>query len=116
VYEQLEALLNMGPLKRVLELLPFGFGVPQIDESALEITQEKLKKFKVIIDSMTEEEREDPSIIRGSRITRIARGSGSSEDEVRELLKYYEQLKTFYKSFGRNRKLRRALMRQLKLT
>ncbi|MCD6503354.1 MAG: signal recognition particle protein [Euryarchaeota archaeon] len=116
VYEQLEAVLNMGSLKRVLELLPLGFGAPQIDESTLEITQEKLRRFKVIIDSMTKEEREDPSIIKGSRIIRIARGSGSSEEDVKELLKYYEQLKVLYKSFGRNRKFRRALMRQLRLT
>ena len=114
VYEQLNAVLNMGSLRRIMELLPIGFGMPTLDAEALEITQEKLKRFKVIIDSMTKKERENPSIIRGTRITRIARGSGTSEEEVRELLKYYEQLRTLYKSFGRNRKLRRALMRQLR--
>jgi len=114
VYEQLNAVLNMGSLRRIMDLLPIGFGMPTLDKEALEITQEKLKRFKVIIDSMTKKERENPSIIRGTRITRIARGSGTSEEEVRELLKYYDQLRTIYKSFGRNRKLRKALMRQLR--
>ncbi|HEC96427.1 MAG TPA: signal recognition particle protein [Euryarchaeota archaeon] len=116
VYEQLNAILNMGSLRRIMDLLPIGFGMPTLDKDALELTQEKLKKFKVIIDSMTKKERENPSIIRGTRITRIARGSGTTEEEVRELLKYYDQLKAIYKSFGRNRKLRRALMRQLKFS
>ncbi len=116
VYEQLEALTKMGPLRKVLDMLPLGSGLPQLNDEQIRMTQEKLMKFKVIISSMTKEERQNPSIIRHSRIRRIARGSGTSEKDVQELLRYYENMKTMFKRIGRNRKLRRALMKQLKLT
>jgi signal recognition particle subunit SRP54 len=101
VYDQLEALSKMGPLKKVLQMLP-GIGV-SIPEEQFRIGEEKLKKFKVIMQSMTPQELENPKILNTSRIRRIARGSGTSEADVRELLKQYELMQKLLKSLLRGR-------------
>ena len=92
VYNQIEAMSKMGPMRKILEMLPFGISL-KIDESMAEVTQEKIKKFKVIMDSMTEEELLNPRIIDSSRIKRIAIGSGTNPQDVKELLKYYKTMK-----------------------
>jgi len=96
VYKQIEAMQKMGPIKKIFELLPFGFGL-KVDENVMEMTQEKMKKFKVIMDSMTEEELTNPKIIDSSRIRRIAIGSGTTPQDVKELLKYYRTMKNVMK-------------------
>ncbi|CAB3289049.1 Signal recognition particle 54 kDa protein [Methanocaldococcus lauensis] len=85
---QLEALENMGSMKKILSMIP-GFGGAMPKELS-NLTESKIKKYKVIISSMTKEERENPKIIKSSRIRRIARGSGTSEKDVKEVLRYYE--------------------------
>ncbi len=85
---QLEALENMGSMKKILSMIP-GFGGTMPKELST-LTESKIKKYKVIISSMTKEERENPKIIKASRIRRIARGSGTSEKDVKEVLRYYE--------------------------
>jgi len=96
VYKQIEAVNKMGPIRKIFEMLPFGLSL-NVNEDVIEMTQEKMKKFKVIMDSMTEEELLNPKIIDGSRIRRIAIGSGTSPQEVRELLKYYNTMKNLMK-------------------
>ncbi len=96
IYKQIEAMQKMGPIKKIFELLPFGFGL-KVDDSVMEMTQEKMKKFKVIMDSMTEEELLNPKIIDSSRIRRIAIGSGTTPQDVKELLKYYRTMKSVMK-------------------
>jgi signal recognition particle subunit SRP54 len=96
LYKQIDAMGKMGPISKILEMLPFGFGL-KVDEDAMEMTQEKMKKFRVIMDSMTEEELLNPKIIDSSRIRRIAIGSGTSPQEVKELLKYYDTMKALMK-------------------
>lgn len=96
IYKQIEAMQKMGPIKKIFELLPFGFGL-NVDENVMEMTQEKMRKFKVIMDSMTEEELLNPKIIDSSRIRRIAIGSGTSPQDVKELLKYYRTMKSVMK-------------------
>lgn len=109
IYKQIEAMNKLGPIRKVLEMIPiFGLGV---DDQTAEMTQEKMKRFKVIMDSMTEEELLNPKIIDGSRIRRIAIGSGTSQQEVRELLKYYETVKSFMKKM----KKKKLPMKGLKL-
>ena len=63
----------------------------------VEMTEEKIKKFKVIMDSMTEEELLNPKIIDSSRIRRIAIGSGTTPQDVKELLRYYKTMKDLMK-------------------
>ena len=62
-----------------------------------------MKKFLVIMDSMTREERLKPKIINSSRIRRIARGSGTIIEEVKELMNYYTMMKKALKAFKRGR-------------
>lgn len=114
MYEQMEMLSGMGPLQKIMDMLPLGkFGAKMNNEN-LEETQKKLKKFKIIMDSMTEEELENPNIIKSSRVLRIAKGSGTSVEDVRSLLKYYETSKKAMKGFSSNRKMRKKLMEMLK--
>ncbi|AEA47240.1 signal recognition particle protein Srp54 [Archaeoglobus veneficus] len=102
VYKQIEAMNKMGPISKIFELLPFGFSM-KVDDSMMEMTQEKMKKFRVIMDSMTEEELLNPKIIDSSRIRRIAIGSGTSPQEVKELLKYYKTMKSVMKKMKKGK-------------
>jgi signal recognition particle subunit SRP54 len=88
MYKQLEALNRMGPLKQIMSMLPLG-GF-QIPDDAYDITSTKMQRYRVIMDSMTPLELDDPSIIGSSRVQRIARGAGVTPEDVRELIKYYK--------------------------
>ena len=76
-------------------------------------TQNKLQRFRIIMNSMTDEEMDDPSIIRASRVKRIAHGAGVENRNVKELLKYYNMTKRMMKGLSGNRKMRKNLMKQL---
>ena len=94
--EQILTVNKMGSLSSILESIPgIGMSIPKGLDLSKE--EEKMKKWCVIIDSMTKEERSNPSILNASRIKRIARGSGTREEDVRELLKHYEQAKQMAK-------------------
>jgi len=106
-YNQIESINKMGSLRKILEMLPLpGIKIPK---DMIEVQEEKMKKWKYMIDSMTKEERENPEIIDSSRIERIARGSGTKPEEVRELLKVYKQMKQMMKKFNSKRLLKRGL-------
>jgi signal recognition particle subunit SRP54 len=113
MYDQMDMLSGMGPLKKVAEMLPGGFS-GKLKDSDMDSTQDKLKKFRFIMDSMTDEEMNDPSIVRSSRIKRIARGAGVENKDVKELLKYYEMTKRMMKGFSGDRKLQKNMMKQFK--
>jgi signal recognition particle subunit SRP54 len=87
MYKQLDAVSRMGPLKQIMSMLPLGGA--DVSSDAIDVTSTKMARYRVIMDSMTAQELDDPNTIGGSRIHRIARGAGASPDEVRELLKYY---------------------------
>ncbi len=110
MYNQMEAMTKMGPLKKVFAMLGF---VDRLSDEEMEELQRKLRDFRIIMDSMTREELENPKIIKSSRIKRIARGSGKRPEDVRALLKHYNQSKKAIKGFSGNRKLQRQLMKQL---
>ncbi|MEW6592326.1 MAG: signal recognition particle protein Srp54 [Candidatus Hadarchaeota archaeon] len=101
VYDQMGAMSKMGPLKKVMQMIP-GVGVSIPDEQ-MKVGEEKLKKFKVIMQSMTKKEMEDPKLINASRVRRIAKGSGTKESDVKELLKQYEFMQKFVKAFAKGR-------------
>jgi len=115
VYSQLEMIGKMGPFKKLMQMIP-GLGVT-IPEEEMRVGEEKLKRFKVIMQSMTPEELENPKVLNASRIRRIARGSGTSETDVRELLKQYELMKKLIKTVIKGRGLKfgpfAKLMQQL---
>ncbi|HOX34301.1 MAG TPA: signal recognition particle protein Srp54 [Methanoregulaceae archaeon] len=88
MYKQLEALNKMGPLKQIMNMLPLGN--MELPSDVYDVTSTKMVRYRIIMDSMTSAELDDPSRINSSRMQRIARGAGASQDEVRELLKYYK--------------------------
>ena len=96
--KQLEAMLKMGPLRKVFELIP---GFSTLPDEVLEMGSDKMKKWLAILNSMTKEELHDPSIINKSRIRRIAKGSGVTTKDVRELLKAYKSMKKYMKTLSR---------------
>jgi signal recognition particle subunit SRP54 len=90
---QLLQVRKMGPIDQILGALPMFGGAnmpkPEVDEK-------ELNRFQAIIQSMTREERRDPTILNGSRRRRIAHGSGTSVQQVNQLLKQFEQMRRMF--------------------
>jgi len=98
---QLDSLDSLGSMDKILSMIPgMGKAKEKIPEGHLEAQQDKAKRWKHIIKSMTPGEVENPEILekQTSRIQRIAKGSGTSTTEVRALLKQYKMLKEMIKS------------------
>jgi len=107
LYQQMEAVRKMGPLGQVANMIP-GMSKMNIPKSALNEQEEKMKVWKYMMDSMTTEEKDDPSLMNESRIERITTGSGRSLDEMRDLIKQYKQMKKMMKTIsGQSRKMKR---------
>jgi len=101
MYEQFESMKKMGPLKGLLKMIPgMGYSIP---EDKMQLAEDALQKWRVIIQSMTPKEREKPKILSSSRIRRVARGSGTTERDVKELLKQYNAMRKMMKSFRRRK-------------
>lgn len=96
---QLQQIKKLGPLEKVLEMLPIP-GASKALKNA-EIDPNRMKQTEAIILSMTIKERRNPDIIKGSRRKRIAQGSGTSVQMVNQVLAQYEQMKTMMKTFGK---------------
>lgn len=111
-YEQLQSMQKMGPIKQILQMMP-GAGMLKLPEGLVEQQEEKMNAFRIIIQSMTQREKEDPSIVDGSRVRRIAKGSGRKETEVRELLNQYNQMKKMVRQFGGMKGLQRGEMKRV---
>jgi signal recognition particle subunit SRP54 len=88
--EQLQAVKKMGPLSGLMGMLP----VPK-EVRNMQLDDAMLKPVEAVIRSMTPAERADPSVINGSRRTRIANGSGTSVQEVNELLERFKQVQVY---------------------
>jgi signal recognition particle subunit SRP54 len=107
MYNQFEAMQKMGPLQKVLNMIPgFSYQLPTED---LEMAEDRLNKWKVIIQSMTTLEKNDPKILNRSRIQRVARGSGTDEKDVRELIKQYNTMRKMLKQMKGSRRMRRQI-------
>lgn len=101
MYEQFEAVKGMGPFKKVLQMLPgMSRGIP---DDMLNTAEGRLEKWRVIIQSMRPEEKENPKILNSSRARRIARGSGTTEKDVKELLKQYIMMRKMLKMMKRKK-------------
>jgi len=96
--DQLRQVRQLGPLDQVLDMLPFGKMLRAAPKDlAAESTD--LGRFEAIIASMTPDERRSPEVINGSRRARIARGSGTTVQDVNRLLKQYAQMRKMLKQF-----------------
>jgi signal recognition particle subunit SRP54 len=113
--EQLRQVKQMGPLDQLLDMVPFLKGMKKPEAQELDAETRQLRRFEAIIGSMTPEERRTPSIINGDRRSRIARGSGTSVQDVNRLLKQHAQIRKMMKGLkgmsGRAgvKQLRRAM-------
>jgi len=109
--EQLRQLRKMGPLDQLMDMVPFFKGA-KLEAGELDAETRQLRRFEAIIGSMTPEERRAPAIINGDRRQRIARGSGTSVQDVNRLLKQHAQLRKMMK--GLKGMQGRAGMKQLR--
>ena len=96
---QLQQIQKMGPLEKVLEMLPIPGGSKALKDA--NIDPKRMKQTEAIILSMTLKERRNPEIIKGSRRRRIAEGSGTTVQMVNQTLAQFEQMKTMMKGIGK---------------
>ena len=103
MYEQFEAVKGMGPFRKIFKMLPgMSYDVP---EDMLNMAEGRLEKWRVIIQSMQPEEKDNPKLLNSSRVRRVARGSGTTERDVKDLLKQYAMMRKMMKMFKRKKKL-----------
>ena len=115
--DQLKTIKKMGPLEQVLGMIP-GLGqMKQLKEAKGQVDDKSLGRIEAIISSMTNHERSNHAIINGSRRKRIARGSGTSVEEVNRLLKQFIEMRKMLKTMatmGTGRKGRQRMMGMLR--
>ena len=92
---QMKQIRKMGPLENLLKLIP---GAKKMGLTNIQIDPKQIARIEAIILSMTEQEKKDPSIIKASRKTRIAKGSGVSVSEVNKLLEQFDNYKKMVKN------------------
>jgi signal recognition particle subunit SRP54 len=97
--EQMESVTGSGMMEEMMDQLPFGSN--QVPDNMANMTEEKIGQYSIIIDSMTDEEMADPSIIGKSRRERIAKGAGTSRSDVKGLVKHYRQTKNMVNKFDK---------------
>jgi signal recognition particle subunit SRP54 len=111
-YEQLKAAKKMGPLGDVFSML----GAADIPKEMVQQSEEKLKKFESMINSMSKAEKKDAALLKKNptRIERVAQGSGCTEKEVREFLSQFEKMEKMMGMFKKNRGFRKKMEKMLK--
>jgi len=98
--EQLRSVRKMGPLDQILGMLPGASRLPK----GLDVDEKALSRVEAILSSMTPAERREPVVLNGSRRRRIARGSGTSVQEVNQLLRQYDMLRKMMRRAGKGRR------------
>ncbi|MCP4898442.1 MAG: signal recognition particle protein [bacterium] len=98
--DQLSSLRKMGPLQQVMDLVP-GMSSMMPDGGVGEGQERQLRRMSACIDSMTPRERRHPQLLNGSRKKRIAKGSGTSVEEINRLLRQFGQMRKLMKRMGK---------------
>jgi signal recognition particle subunit SRP54 len=98
--KQLKTLRKMGPLQSILGMLP-GLSGQQL--SQMKVDEREIDRVEAIVLSMTPEERRRPELIKGSRRLRIAKGSGTSVQQVNQLVKQFDQMRKLMRQIGRGK-------------
>ena len=115
MYAQMEMMSKIGTLDKVLSHLPdtmFG-GMGSMSVAQKKQMQSNLERFRILMYSMTQEEKDNSLILKSSRIRRIARGSGSDEKTVKELLTQWNKSRKMMKGIRGDRKMRRQMQSML---
>ncbi len=97
--DQLKQIRKMGPLDQLVDMLPKVGPLQNLPKDA-SVDEGKLKQVEAIINSMTNEERRDHNVIDGKRRKRIAKGSGTTVQDVNQVIKQYLQMRTMMKQYG----------------
>jgi len=97
--DQLKQIRKMGPLEQLVDMLPKMGPMANLPKDA-KVDEGKLKQVEAIINSMTNQERRDHSVIDGKRRKRIAKGSGTTVQDVNQVLKQYLQMRQMMKQYG----------------
>ena len=99
--DQLRTIRKMGPLEQILGMIPgIGGAMKELKAQKEQVDEKQLKRVEAIINSMTDKERRNHQLINGQRRKRIAKGSGTSVEEVNRLLKQFIQMKKMLKAMG----------------
>jgi signal recognition particle subunit SRP54 len=99
--DQLRTIRKMGPLEQILGMLPgIGGAMKELKAQKEQVDERQMLRVEAIINSMTAKERRNHQIINGQRRKRIAKGSGTSVEEVNKLLKQFIQMKKMLKAMG----------------
>jgi signal recognition particle subunit SRP54 len=98
--DQLRTIKKMGPLEQILGMLPGMGGLKELTANRQAVDDKQLGRIEAMINSMTPAERHNHQVINGSRRKRIAKGSGTSVEEVNRLLKQFVQMKKMLKQIG----------------
>lgn len=106
LYEQMESLRKLGPLKKIWSMIPGNVSIP---EEYMASAEKRIDDWRIVIQSMTKEEIENPRILNSSRIRRIARGSGKPERVVKEMINQYFTAKKMMKGLKRRQGTLRRL-------
>jgi signal recognition particle subunit SRP54 len=99
--DQLQQVKKMGSMQNILGMLPSIGPFSGLQKAADKVDEKQINRVEAIINSMTSHEREHHEVINGSRRKRIARGSGTSVQEVNNLLRQYAQMKKMFKQMGK---------------
>jgi signal recognition particle subunit SRP54 len=97
--DQLKQIRKMGPLEQLVDMLPKVGPLQSLPKDA-KVDESKLKQVEAIINSMTHQERRDHNVIDGKRRKRIAKGSGTTVQDVNQVIKQYMQMRQMMKQYG----------------
>jgi signal recognition particle subunit SRP54 len=112
--EQLRQIKKLGSMQSIMKMLPSVGPFAQMQQAAGSVDEKQFARVETIIDSMTNKERRNSAIINGSRRKRIALGSGTSVQEVNNLLKQHAQMSKMFKTMGSGgSKMQQRLMSQM---
>ncbi len=111
--DQLRQIRELGSMQSILKMLPSVGPFQGIQQMAENVDETQFSRVESIINSMTKQERDNHEIISGSRRKRIARGSGTTVQEVNQLLRQYAQMRKMFKSAAKGGGMQRRLMNTL---
>jgi signal recognition particle subunit SRP54 len=103
---QLKQFKKLGSMQKVLGMLGMG---NQLPPEFNDVAKDQIKKWEIVCSSMTKYERENPTEIKGNRITRVAIGSGANRSDIKKLLTQFDSMNKFMKKFSKNRKMMSSL-------
>ncbi len=115
MYKQMEMMSKIGTVDKILSHMPMGFfgGMGNMSTKQKQEMQDNLEQFRIIMDSMTAEEKNEPTLLKQERIRRVARGSGTTEKDVRELIAQWKRSRKMMKGVRGNRTLRKQMKQMM---